>query len=94
MRWASRSRSSTARRSPNGVSIRSLSSIASRSKATNAAGVCSASMRTRDCGRVDALLQGIEVEAVARRLGHDDLTVDHAPLGKGRRAAAAISSGK
>ena len=45
-------------------------------------------------GRVDALLQGVEVEPVAR--DHHDLAVDHAPLGQRgpqRRRASRGSSG-
>ena len=49
----------------------------------NDAGVCSASMRTRDVGRVDALLQRLEVQAVVG--GDDDLAVDHAALAAVRR---------
>ena len=52
----------------------------------NDAGVCSASIRTRDCGGVHAQLQRLEVQPAVG--GDDDLAVDHAPLGQlgdGRR---------
>ena len=42
-------------------------------------------------GRVDALLQRLEVEAPARGVGHDDLAVDDAALGQARPDAATTS---
>ena len=42
-------------------------------------------------GRMDALLEGVEVEAATLGVGDDDLAVDDASIGQGvERAAAAI----
>ena len=73
-------RPAAARRSANGRSVRSSSPIASRSNATKLAGVCSAEQLDPAGGRVDALLQRLEVERVALGVGHDHLAVDHRPL--------------
>ena len=81
---ASSTRTSSARRSRNGRPSHDSSPSASRSKATNDAGVSAARRVTRDSGRVDPLQQGVEVESVAVAVGHDDLAVDDAPLGQRR----------
>ena len=58
--------------------ISDSSSTASRSKATNDAGVSRGEHVDPGLGRVDALQQGLEVQPVAA--GDDDLAVDHAAV--------------
>ena len=62
--------------------MRLRSPSASRSKATNDAGVCSASMRTREAAGWMRCCRRVEVEPVPVAVGHDDLAVDDAPLGE------------
>ena len=59
--------SSSARRARNGSARRSRSSMASRSKATNDAGVVSASSGHARGGGVDPLEQRVEVQTPGRR---------------------------
>ena len=44
-------------------------------------------------GGVDALLEGVEVEALALGVGDDDLTVDHTPLRQRSRRAPGPAPG-
>ena len=76
-----------------GSSISDASPSASRSKATNDAGVSAASRLHPRLGRMDALQQRVEVEPAIVGGGDDDLAVDDAPLGQAARAAARSARG-